>query len=61
MYSFKMLRRASLDDLEQASCELAPIVQQRIIQIQDEDHYKHLLLKSEYFMKNSVITETEEE
>lgn len=56
-----MLRRASLDDLEQASCELAPIVQQRIIQIQDEDHYKHLLLKSEYFMKNSVITETEEE
>ncbi|XP_011186253.1 mannosylglucosyl-3-phosphoglycerate phosphatase isoform X3 [Zeugodacus cucurbitae] len=57
----KMLRRASLEDLEQASCELAPTVQQRVIQIQDEEHYKHLLLKSESFMKNSVITETEEE
>ncbi|CAD7014715.1 uncharacterized protein LOC101459616 isoform X1 [Ceratitis capitata] len=57
----KMFRRASLDDLEQASCDLAPAVQQRIIKIQDEEHFHHLLMKSEAFTKNSVITETEEE
>lgn len=34
---FQMLRRASLDDLEQASCQLAPKIQHRIIRIQNEE------------------------
>ncbi|XP_053966887.1 mannosylglucosyl-3-phosphoglycerate phosphatase isoform X2 [Anastrepha ludens] len=57
----KMLRRASLEDLEQASCELAPIVQQRIVQIQSEEHFNQLLLRNETSITNTVITETEDE
>ncbi|XP_055839980.1 snake venom 5'-nucleotidase isoform X1 [Episyrphus balteatus] len=59
--SSKMLRRASLDDLEQMSCQLAPKIQHRIIQIQNEDHYNQLLLKKETTIKNSVITEVDDE
>lgn len=32
-----MLRRTSLDDLEQASCQLAPKIQHRIIRILNEE------------------------
>ncbi|XP_013098224.1 trifunctional nucleotide phosphoesterase protein YfkN isoform X1 [Stomoxys calcitrans] len=57
----KMLRRASLDDLEQASCQLAPKIQHRIIRIQNEEHYNQLLLKKETSIKNTTITEAEDE
>ncbi|TMW42778.1 hypothetical protein DOY81_012142 [Sarcophaga bullata] len=57
----KMLRRASLDDLEQASCQLAPKIQHRIIRIQNEEHYNQLLMKKETSIKNSTITEAEDE
>jgi 5'-nucleotidase len=35
--NFKMYRRASLDDLELESCQLAPSIQHRIIKIESED------------------------
>lgn len=57
----KMLRRASLDDLEQVSCQLAPTVQHRIIEIKNEEHLKQLLLRRETVVKNSVIAEAEDE
>uniref|UniRef100_T1P8W7 Nucleotidase n=2 Tax=Musca domestica TaxID=7370 RepID=T1P8W7_MUSDO len=57
----KMLRRASLDDLEQASCQLAPKIQHRIIRIENEAHYNRLLMKKETSIKNTTITEAEDE
>ncbi|XP_067629887.1 mannosylglucosyl-3-phosphoglycerate phosphatase-like [Eurosta solidaginis] len=57
----KMSRRASLDDLEQSSCELAPTIQQRIIRILDEEHHKQLTMKQETSIANSVIKEVEDE
>ncbi|XP_037941290.1 snake venom 5'-nucleotidase-like [Teleopsis dalmanni] len=57
----KMLRRASLDDLEQASCQLAPKIQHRIIRIQNEEHYQQLLMRKETSIKNATITEAEDE
>ncbi|CAD7078007.1 unnamed protein product [Hermetia illucens] len=59
--SSKMLRRASLDDLEQVSCQLAPAVQHRIIEIKNEEHFKQLLLKRESLVKNSIIAEADDE
>lgn len=77
-----MLRRASLDDLEQISCQLAPTTEHRIIRIQNEEvsvytitlislicnflfqifqHYKQLVLKRDTNIKNSTITEAEDE
>ncbi|XP_017471282.1 PREDICTED: 5'-nucleotidase isoform X1 [Rhagoletis zephyria] len=57
----KMLRRPSLEDLEQASCELAPTVQERIVRIQSEEHYNQLLKRKGTPVTNSVITEAEDE
>lgn len=42
-----MLRRASLDDLEQSSCQLAPTIQHRIVKVQNEDHLKQMLQRRE--------------
>jgi len=36
-YPEKMLRRASLDDLEQSTCDLAPQLEHRIVMIQNEE------------------------
>ncbi|XP_055387201.1 mannosylglucosyl-3-phosphoglycerate phosphatase isoform X2 [Condylostylus longicornis] len=56
----KLLRRASLDDLEQESCQLAPKMQHRITIIRDEEHYRELLLRKESALKTSVIAEEDE-
>lgn len=42
------MRRASLDDLEQNSCQLAPTIQHRIIVVQNQD-------VSEYFTILSLV------
>jgi 5'-nucleotidase len=56
-----MLRRASLDDLEQNSCLLAPTIQHRIVKVQNEDHLKQMLLRREAMEKTTeVITEMDE-
>lgn len=36
-YPPQMLRRASLDDLEQSTCDLAPQLEHRIVMIQNEE------------------------
>ncbi|XP_034650773.1 mannosylglucosyl-3-phosphoglycerate phosphatase isoform X1 [Drosophila subobscura] len=59
--SQKMLRRASLDDLEQSSCELAPQLEHRIVMIQNEEHHRQLLYKKETQIMNSTITEAEDD
>ncbi|XP_062137033.1 mannosylglucosyl-3-phosphoglycerate phosphatase isoform X2 [Drosophila sulfurigaster albostrigata] len=59
--SQKMLRRASLDDLEQSTCDLAPQVEHRIIMIQNEEHHRQLVYKKETHIMNSTITEAEDD
>ncbi|EDW08845.2 uncharacterized protein Dmoj_GI19339, isoform B [Drosophila mojavensis] len=59
--SQKMLRRASLDDLEQSTCDLAPQIEHRIIMIQNEEHHRQLLYKKETHIMNSTITEAEDD
>lgn len=54
------MRRASLDDLEQTSCNLSPVVEHRIIQIQNEEHLHQLLLRRETMEKTTVIAEIDE-
>ncbi|XP_049291508.1 snake venom 5'-nucleotidase isoform X3 [Anopheles funestus] len=58
--SKQLLRRASLDDLEQNSCQLAPTIQHRIIVVQNEDHIREMILRRETIEKNCVIKETDE-
>uniref|UniRef100_A0A182MFE6 receptor protein serine/threonine kinase n=1 Tax=Anopheles culicifacies TaxID=139723 RepID=A0A182MFE6_9DIPT len=53
-------RRASLDDLEQTSCQLAPTTQHRIIVVQNEDHIREMILRRETIEQNFVIKETDE-
>ncbi|XP_055319481.1 mannosylglucosyl-3-phosphoglycerate phosphatase isoform X3 [Sitodiplosis mosellana] len=54
-------RRASLEDLEQESCQLAPATHHRIIQLQNEEHLQLLLQKKAILETNrSVITEDDE-
>lgn len=56
-----MLRRASLDDLEQSSCQLNPTIQHRIVLVQNEDHLKQMLLRREAMEKTTeVINEMDE-
>lgn len=50
-----MLRRASLDDLEQSSCQLHPTIQHRIVPVQNEDHLKQMLLRRETMEKTTEI------
>ncbi|KMY92833.1 uncharacterized protein Dsimw501_GD10747, isoform A [Drosophila simulans] len=59
--SQKMLRRASLDDLEQSTCDLAPQLEHRIVMIQNEEHHRQLLFKKETHIMNSTITEAEDD
>jgi 5'-nucleotidase len=56
-----MLRRASLDDLEQSSCQLAPTIQHRIVLVQNEDHLKQMLMRREAMEKTTeIINEMDE-
>lgn len=56
-----MLRRASLDDLEQSSCQLCPTIQHRIVLVQNEDHLKQMILRREAMERNTeIITEMDE-
>lgn len=57
-----MLRRASLDDLEQNSCQLAPTIQHRIVLVQNEDHLKQMILRREAMqVATEAIAEMNEE
>lgn len=54
-----MLRRASLDDLEQSSCQLCPTIQHRIVLVQNEDHEKQMLLRREAIEKTTEVISEE--
>lgn len=56
----QLCRRASLEDLEQVSCQLAPTVQHRIIVIQNPEHLEQMLRKRETSTYNTVIDEVDE-
>lgn len=50
-----MLRRASLDDLEQASCQLSPKVQHRIIRILNEEVKLYQRVNESTYIKSPQI------
>ncbi|XP_021696045.1 uncharacterized protein LOC5575910 isoform X2 [Aedes aegypti] len=56
----KLLRRASLDDLEQSSCQLSPTIQHRIVVVQNQEHIREMILRRETMEANSIIKETDE-
>ncbi|KAL1512707.1 hypothetical protein ABEB36_002253 [Hypothenemus hampei] len=56
----KLTRRASLDDLEQESCQLIPKIDHRIIVITNEEKYQELILQRKRFEQDSVIEEVDE-
>lgn len=59
--TFQFGRRASLEDLEQESCQLSPATHHRIVQLQNADHLQLLLQKKAILETNrSVITEDDE-
>lgn len=61
MFDMQFGRRASLEDLEQESCQLAPSIHHRIIQLQNEAHLQQLLQKKIILETNrSVIAEDDE-
>lgn len=56
-----MLRRASLDDLEQSSCILCPTIQHRIVKVQNEDHLRQMIMRREAMdATKQAIAETDE-
>ncbi|KAF7278511.1 mannosylglucosyl-3-phosphoglycerate phosphatase isoform X2 [Rhynchophorus ferrugineus] len=56
----KLTRRASLDDLEQETCQLIPKIDHRIIVINSEEKYQELALQRQRYEQDSVIEEVDE-
>ncbi|XP_069676582.1 mannosylglucosyl-3-phosphoglycerate phosphatase isoform X2 [Periplaneta americana] len=56
----RLTRRASLDDLEQESCQLTPKIEGRIV-ILTEEKRRELLLERQRLEEDSVIPEVEDE
>ncbi|PSN51090.1 hypothetical protein C0J52_01534 [Blattella germanica] len=56
----RLTRRASLDDLEQESCQLTPRIEGRIVILTDEKR-RELLLERQRLEEDSVIPEVEDE
>ncbi|XP_019868565.2 mannosylglucosyl-3-phosphoglycerate phosphatase isoform X1 [Aethina tumida] len=59
-HSSRLTRRASLDDLEQESCQLTPKIDHRIIIITSEDKYNELVLQRQRIEQDSIIEEVDE-
>lgn len=56
----QLCRRASLEDMEQVSCQLAPTLQHRIVAARNEEHIQQLLRKRETLDNTTVIAEVDE-
>ncbi|XP_077284564.1 mannosylglucosyl-3-phosphoglycerate phosphatase isoform X2 [Arctopsyche grandis] len=56
----RMTRRASLDDLEQESCQLTPKLEQRIVILDSPQKLNELLLQRSRWEADSVIKEVDE-
>uniref|UniRef100_A0AAR5P327 5'-Nucleotidase C-terminal domain-containing protein n=1 Tax=Dendroctonus ponderosae TaxID=77166 RepID=A0AAR5P327_DENPD len=59
-HTAKLTRRASLDDLEQETCQLIPKIDQRIIVITSEEKYHELVLRRQRVEQDSIIEEVDE-
>ncbi|XP_044741798.1 trifunctional nucleotide phosphoesterase protein YfkN isoform X2 [Chrysoperla carnea] len=59
--SHKLSRRASLDDLEQQSCQLTPRTDQRILIINSEEKRQEYVLQRQRLEADSVIPEVDDE
>nr|XP_023022486.1 uncharacterized protein LOC111510780 [Leptinotarsa decemlineata] len=59
-HTSKLTRRASLDDLEQESCQLTPKIDHRIIVITNEEKRHELLLQRQRIEQDSIIEEVDE-
>ncbi|XP_041969066.1 snake venom 5'-nucleotidase isoform X2 [Aricia agestis] len=57
----RLTRRASLDDLEQSACELAPKVENRIIVLDKPEKLHQLLAERKRWESDSVIKEVDDE
>ncbi|KPJ20574.1 hypothetical protein RR46_00163 [Papilio xuthus] len=57
----KLTRRASLDDLEQNACELAPKVENRIIVLDKPEKLQALLAEKARWESDTVIKEVDDE
>ncbi|CAK1543627.1 unnamed protein product [Leptosia nina] len=57
----RLTRRASLDDLEQNACELAPKVENRIILLDKPEKLQELLAEKARWESDSVIKEVDDE
>ncbi|KAJ8926041.1 hypothetical protein NQ315_009896 [Exocentrus adspersus] len=60
-HTSRLTRRASLDDLEQESCQLTPKIEQRIIVINNEEKRQELVLHRQRIEQDSVIEEVDDE
>lgn len=57
----RLTRRASLEDLEQQSCDLAPKIDNRIVVIDKPEKLKELLAEKARWESDAVITEVDDE
>ncbi|XP_044265008.1 mannosylglucosyl-3-phosphoglycerate phosphatase isoform X1 [Tribolium madens] len=59
-HSARLTRRASLDDLEQESCQLTPKIDHRIVVITNEEKRQELILQRQRIEQDSIIEEVDE-
>ncbi|GBP67438.1 hypothetical protein EVAR_47157_1 [Eumeta japonica] len=57
----RLTRRASLDDLEQQSCELAPKVENRIVVLDKPEKLNDLLAERARWESDTIIREVDDE
>ncbi|CAH1162955.1 unnamed protein product [Phaedon cochleariae] len=60
-HTSKLTRRASLDDLEQESCQLTPRIDHRIVVISSEEKRQELVFQRQRIEHNSIIEEVDDE
>ncbi|EFA06359.1 mannosylglucosyl-3-phosphoglycerate phosphatase isoform X1 [Tribolium castaneum] len=59
-HTARLTRRASLDDLEQESCQLTPKIDHRIVVITNEEKRQELILQRQRIEQDSIIEEVDE-
>ncbi|KAJ3649294.1 hypothetical protein Zmor_021046 [Zophobas morio] len=59
-HTSRLTRRASLDDLEQESCQLTPKIDHRIVLISSEEKKQELILQRQRIEQDSIIEEVDE-
>ncbi|KAJ8975213.1 hypothetical protein NQ317_000211 [Molorchus minor] len=60
-HTSRLIRRASLDDLEQETCQLTPKIEQRIVIINNEEKRQELILQRQRIEQDAIIEEVDDE